>query len=76
MSNNQMEEISIKNGSKADAEEFQPIAEEQQQAFATGGNNEVSVSQLLAGKTVGGPPQHEVKMRNNLQAARDEYTGE
>ena len=72
-----MEEVSIKNGSKADAEEFQPIAEEQQQqAFATGGNNEVSVSQLLAGKTVGGPPQHEVKMRNNLQSARDQYTGE
>ena len=36
----------------------------------------MSVTQLLAAKTVGGPPLHEINYRNKLQMARDAYNGE
>ena len=77
MNQKQYEEASFREDPRSEAEEFKPITEERQyNVLETGGQNEVSVSQLQAAKTIGGPPLHEINYRNKLKGARDAYNGE
>ena len=71
----QYEETSFKDDPSQE-EQFQSITEEQQQQQYDNTMNEVSVTQLMAAKTCGGPPAHEAKYKNKLQEARGTYNGE